>query len=477
MVSMRHTFSRANLILCILLLAIPTFVGASPAVDPPPVAADPRSMPGGELIVLRAGRGVAPFRIARPRRPSMPAAPNATININYLAAGSTNALGDSCQSWPTAARTAFSYAADIWATQLSSPVPIVINACWTSLSSGVLGHSAVTSLHRGFPGAPVANTWYGVALANALSGADLNNSNGSDYDGDGLDADSEMEIAYSNNGIPWYFGTGGNTPMGEYDFASVALHEIAHGLDFAGSMRVIAGTGSWGYGTGYPRAYDRFTRDGSGVSLTDTGVYPNPSVAVGNALRGQVGGVYFHGTCAMAANGGSPVKLYSPSAWQSGSSYAHLDELFNGTVNALMTYSLADGESIHDPGPIVCGVFCDIGWPGGCGGGGTPTPTPTPTATTTATGTPTNTPTATNTASPTPTTEPTATSTYTPTPTATPPNTYTPTPTATPSNTYIPTPTATATNTHTPTPTATATPTESPGSYRLHLPLLLKGLT
>ena len=286
MVSMRHTFSRANLILYILLLAIPTLVGASPAVDPPPVAAAPGSMPGGELIVLRAGRGVAPFRIARPRRPSMPAAPSATININYLAAGSTNALGDGCQSWPTAARTAFSYAAGIWATQLSSPVPIVINACWTSLSSGVLGHSAVTSLHRDFSGAPVANTWYGVALANALSGTDLNDSDGEDYDKDGRDADSEMEIAYSNNGIPWYFGADGLTPMGEYDFASVALHEIAHGLDFAGSMRVIAGAGSWGYGTGYPRVFDRFTRDGSGVSLIDMGVYPNPSMALGNALKG-----------------------------------------------------------------------------------------------------------------------------------------------------------------------------------------------
>ena len=49
-----------------------------------------------------------------------------------------------------------------------------------------------------------------------------------------------MDIAYSD-GIDWYFGTDGSTPFSQYDFVSVVMHEIAHGLNFAGSMRVSSG--------------------------------------------------------------------------------------------------------------------------------------------------------------------------------------------------------------------------------------------
>jgi len=103
--------------------------------------------------------------------------------------------------------------------------------------------------------------------------------------------------------------------------------------------------------------------DGNGTSLLNTGTYPNPSTALGNALTGNVGGgVYFNGTNANAANSGARVKLYAPGTWNSGSSYSHLDEIFNNTPNALMTYSLANGESEHSPGSVTLGMFQDMGW-------------------------------------------------------------------------------------------------------------------
>ena len=82
-----------------------------------------------------------------------------------------------------------------------------------------------------------------------------------------------------------------------------------------------------------------------------------------------MGGVLFDGLNANAANGGNRVPLYVPSTWQSGSSYAHLAESFNATPNALMTYSLNNGESVHNPGLVTCGILKDLGWPGGCASG------------------------------------------------------------------------------------------------------------
>jgi len=302
-------------------------------------------------IVLRAGHGVAPFRIAPRVSPAPYGAQSATFNINYIPAGIQNAFGDYCLSWPDGSQAAFQYAANLWGALLNSSVPIKIDACWTSLDEGVLGYSATDSFYRNFPGAPEPNTWYSMALANALSGTDLN------------DSDPEIHIAYSDNGISWYFGTDGHPPMGTYDFVSVVMHEIAHGLNFAGSMRVSSGVGSWGL-TGYPNVpniYDRFTQNGSGQALIDTSAFPNPSTQLATQLTSN--NVYFNGPYANAANGGNWPKLYAPSTWQGGSSYVHLDyNTFKNTVNALMLWAIDDGTAIHDPGPSRAASF--VTWAG-----------------------------------------------------------------------------------------------------------------
>jgi hypothetical protein len=102
-------------------------------------------------------------------------------------------------------------------------------------------------------------------------------------------------------------------------------------------------------------------RDGSGNQLTDTGVYANPSTALGSALTSN--DIWFHGSNAVVANGGQRVKMYAPSTWSSGSSYSHLDyDTFNNTSNQLMVYAISAGESIHDPGPITKGILKDLGW-------------------------------------------------------------------------------------------------------------------
>jgi hypothetical protein len=57
-------------------------------------------------------------------------------------------------------------------------------------------------------------------------------------------------------------------------------------------------------------------------------------------------------------------KIYAPRTFDAGSSYSHWDDgtFLRGNVNSLMTPSLANGEAIHNPGPVTLGFFKDMGW-------------------------------------------------------------------------------------------------------------------
>jgi hypothetical protein len=183
-------------------------VGAESAVPAPQA---PQSIEGGPPIVLRYDPTPSDWRVPPPREFSQLRIQSATININYLAGGTQDAFGNDCYTWPSNAQTAFNYAAGIWESLIDSSIPIEIDACWTDLPSGVLGQSSPDAYYRDFSGAPVANTWYAVSLANALSGTDRNGT------------DPEMHISYSRS-FSWYFGTDGN-PGSQIDFASVVLHD------------------------------------------------------------------------------------------------------------------------------------------------------------------------------------------------------------------------------------------------------------
>src|SRR5215468_3257192 len=72
---------------------------------------------------------------------------------------------------------AFQHAANIWGALIDSPVVIRVGARFDPLScsasSAVLGSAGPTNAVRDFAGAPVANTWFAIALGNSLFGSDL----------------------------------------------------------------------------------------------------------------------------------------------------------------------------------------------------------------------------------------------------------------------------------------------------------------
>ena len=127
--------------------------------------------------------------------------------------------GNTATTLGEARLNAFDYAAAIWGAILTSPVEITVDASMDPLGSGILGQAGPITVHRNFTNTPVANTWYVQALANKFAGIDLDPSS------------SDMSATFSSD-FSFYFGLDGNPPSGHYDFVSVVLHELGHGLGF-----------------------------------------------------------------------------------------------------------------------------------------------------------------------------------------------------------------------------------------------------
>lgn len=262
-----------------------------------------------------------------------PGAPRSTWQVTY-------------NGFSPAAQTAFQASVDIWARLVSSTVPIKVTANFASLGPGVLGSAGATA---NMQSATIGDgtSFYPSALADALTGSDR-------YVGQ-PDIAAQFSSTY-----PFYFGTDGATPADQIDFESVVLHELGHGLGFAGFMTDSGGSGSYQV-TG---RYDAFTYDAAtaGSRLTTYTAPNTPSAPLGGVLTG--GSVYWGGAAGMASAGGVRPRLFAPTDWMPGSSYSHLDESTYPfeDANALMTYAIAPGEAVHSPGPIVIGMFNDMGW-------------------------------------------------------------------------------------------------------------------
>ena len=133
---------------------------------------------------------------------------------------------------------AFQHAVDIWSQRLDSNVPIRIRAQFTSLGAGVLGSAGPVSVVRDFPNAPLAGTWYHVALANKLAGVDL------------LPANDDINANFSTN-FNFYLGLDNNHGA-QNDLVAVLLHEFAHGFGFSQFASLTTGA----LFSGFPDVYN-----------------------------------------------------------------------------------------------------------------------------------------------------------------------------------------------------------------------------
>lgn len=268
----------------------------------------------------------------------------ATINVTY-------------HGFNEEAKAAFEYAKNIWAALLNSSVPILIDATYrdTNLNGGLMGmcvpNGAINS-----PGAE-AEIWYVSALADALASADQNVG----Y--------SDMDIQFSPD-YNWYFGLDGHPGAGQYDFVTVVLHEICHGLGFVGLCNVDIDDSEGSYSMitadqvgyfftpsfpfpdlqGNPSIFYRnYLLTPPEPSLTNIGYFPNPSLNLKGVYTGGAGSVYVSHVL-------PEYQIYTPDPFVFGSSMDHFSNYLS-----LMYYSVGL-NAIHTPEPEVLDVLNHLGW-------------------------------------------------------------------------------------------------------------------
>lgn len=279
-----------------------------------------------------------------------------------------------------AARAAFQRAVDTWATHIRSDATIRISASFGDLGPRVLGGARPAYAVGEIDGDSLV---VAIDLLEAINGQALEDLNPMSTR---TSSDPEIFAQFNSERTDWNYDEGPAAPN-EIDFETVVLHEIGHGLQFASTFSYNAsaggstcngqaGTACYGFGTGFPSTYDRQAVLFQSASETEDFLidFPNPSVELADAVQVTASEfateqVRFTGPSATATglidNGPQPPILYFPSPWQPGSSGSHVNEATYppSSADALMTPDFGLGETTRLPGPVVCGILDDMGWP------------------------------------------------------------------------------------------------------------------
>jgi len=285
--------------------------------------------------------------------------------------------GNNATTLGQARLNAFQHAANIWAAQISSPVPIEVYAQMNPLggtgTGAVLGFAGATRIHANFSGAPLLNTWYPTPLANKLHGADLTIGTPGNPTTPSEDIDAQFNSDVDGNTvlhtIHWYYGFDGNPPthpdpffgtVQDEDFVSVVLHELGHGLGFSAEV-VTDPSGVRGVpGSKLGGIDGTFMRN-----VEHHGAVPSMFPAMTDAQRiaayTSVNALHFTGASTVAARGGH-AELYAPATVAPGSTLSHFDET---TLPLELMSPFASGPQ-HNVG-LAAKVLQDIGW-GAVGG-------------------------------------------------------------------------------------------------------------
>ncbi|MFI5180625.1 MAG: PA domain-containing protein [Thermoanaerobaculia bacterium] len=154
----------------------------------------------------------------------------------------------------------FQKAAQYWGGILPGNVEIRIGASFATLpcssTSAVLGWTTPTYVESDFGGGAFPGVWYAVAQANEMAGVDWEpgvTHVATQFNG-------KLGTSGCLDGVYFYYGLDTNTPAGEVNFLSTALHEFAHGFGFISLADETSGTFCCGTQP-QPDIFDAFTFD------------------------------------------------------------------------------------------------------------------------------------------------------------------------------------------------------------------------
>ncbi|MFS4482164.1 hypothetical protein ACKGJY_04055, partial [Hyunsoonleella sp. 2307UL5-6] len=256
-------------------------------------------------------------------------------------------LGDNLAANPDAVN-AFQFALNILSREIASSVPIRVFAETRPIGGAVLAAATPTHFIANFPGAPEPFVDYPAALANTLAGRILDPSQTFDI------------IVDINSNFDFFLGTDGNTPEGQFDFVSLILHEMLHGLgSISSSAPAINGLTVRSSLSGLPNIYTSLIINSNNSNVVNL---PDPSLEILNFFTGN--NVFASGANAKQALSGNRPRIHAPSNFVQGATASHWDEdtFPTGDPNSLMTPIMNPSESIFNIGDITRGMLKDMGW-------------------------------------------------------------------------------------------------------------------
>lgn len=254
---------------------------------------------------------------------------SATVRFQFV-------YGAGAQQWSPEARRALSTAAARLGSHFAVADPVVITYAVTgrySPLSSTLATAGSDFVKRGGNGLLPT-----VVQEKIQTGRDAN----------GSAADGAIDW---NFGHSW--GYGDSMTMDQYDFQSIAMHEMVHTLGFvSNTVEPNSNTGSlWS-------VYDGHLASNTGEKAVTSDYRWN--AALRPNLTGGNGGLYFNGPNAVAANSG-PVPLHTPNPWALGGSVSHLGARVSGG-QTLMKSVYRVGPGVRDLGDVELAILRDIGY-------------------------------------------------------------------------------------------------------------------
>lgn len=195
-----------------------------------------------------------------------------------------------------------------------------------------------------------------VIRTKILTGNDLN----------GITNDGSIDV---NWGQPWELSLDPNDtdPESESDFISTMMHELSHAVGFASSIlengqdlfnTPVGNEGAWNKFDQFITTFNQTSVIDNMTYILDAGVWANRTG--GNSANNV--GLFFSGPNAMAANGGKPVGLFTPTTWKDGSSVSHTDDE-NPALSSTMMLSASDfGPNARTYTKIERAILKDLGY-------------------------------------------------------------------------------------------------------------------